>query len=88
MICSSNNENPGTVPGFCQAFRDVLVVVAEAEHLRVLDAVQAGVDEQNPGTVPEFCRAEDCKWGFLSRRLANPQPEPKMSGGGAALTTG
>ncbi len=27
-----------------QAFRDVLVVVAEAEHLRVLDAVQAGVD--------------------------------------------
>jgi hypothetical protein len=29
-------------------------VVAEAEHLRVLDAVQAGVDEQNPGTVPAF----------------------------------
>ena len=27
-----------------QAFRDILVVVAEAEHLRVVDAVQAGVD--------------------------------------------
>jgi hypothetical protein len=27
-----------------QAFRDILVVVAEAEHLRILDAVQAGVD--------------------------------------------
>jgi hypothetical protein len=27
-----------------QAFRDVLVVVAEAEHLRVVDAVQTGVD--------------------------------------------
>ncbi len=27
-----------------QAFRDVLVVVAEAEHLRVFDGVQVGVD--------------------------------------------
>jgi len=37
-----------------QAFRDILVVVAEAEHLRVLDAVQAGVDEQTRGQPPRF----------------------------------
>jgi hypothetical protein len=37
-----------------QAFGDILVVVAEAEHLRVLDGVQVGVDRirKNAGTAP------------------------------------